>query len=338
MNLVYYNPLALYFDFKNELNFYKKIQSLVNPAISLYDRTGTIPAPVNVLNQYPLPQGVINKTFAEICQERINFILSTGKEIGILFSGGIDSTLVMVLLLQNMKESDRERITIFYNDSSILENRIFFEKFIKNKFKHGNSWHFDSWLNDERIIVTGECADNLFGSLTVKFLIQSSSDSDLINKPYRNFVEFIWKKKLENDFDLIYDYFIALAKKAPYKLVTIHDWFWWINFTMKWQAVIYRIPSHCNLSLVKDRIVHFFNTEDFQLWSLNNPQLKVKDDWNSYKWLMKEQIFEFDKNEDYFLNKVKFPSLPSMVRFKNVNDYISDQYTSLTSRDIILCK
>lgn len=330
---VYYNPLGLYQDFKHGLTEYQHIQSLFNGAISIFDRTGTISCPVKLVNQYPIPVGIA-RNFEKICEDRIKEILTHPGEIGVLFSGGIDSTLVSVLLFQHMKPEDSDRITFFYNDASILENRPFFEKFIKDKFKTGSSWNFDYWLNDSRIALTGECADNLFGSLTVKFLMQQLDDVKLLHKSYEPIVTRLWKSKLKENFDGIYEQFQHLADKCPTPIKTVHDWFWWLNFTMKWQAVVYRIYSHTDLSLTKNRIVHFFNTDEFQLWSLQNPDLKVKDDWYSYKWLMKDMIYNFDGNQDYHKNKVKFPSLPSMVRFKQVNDYISEDFESINKNEL----
>jgi hypothetical protein len=325
---VYYNPLGLYADFKNQLNSYQQIQSLFNPAISIFDRTSTIPCPLKLVNQYPIPTGTA-RSFETICEDRIKEILDHQGEIGVLFSGGIDSTLVSVLLFQHMKPEDKDRITFFYNEASVLENKPFFERFIQGKFKTGSSWNFDTWLNDSRIALTGECADNLFGSLSVKFLMQQLDDPKLLHKSYEPFVTKIWKGKLKENFDGIYEQFQQLASLCPTPIKTIHDWFWWLNFTMKWQAVVYRIYSHTDLSLSKNRIVHFFNTNEFQLWSLQNPDLKVKNDWYSYKWLMKDMIYQFDYDENYRKNKVKFPSLPSMVRFRSVTDYIDEEFNPI---------
>jgi hypothetical protein len=333
MRPVYYNPLGLYSDFKDQLLPFKKIQSLFNPAISIFDRTETIPCPLKLVNQYPIPVGTA-RSFETICEDRIKEILTHPGEIGVLFSGGIDSTLVSVLLFQFMKPEDKDRITFFYNDASITENKLFFNRFIKDKFKSGSSWNFDKWISNDRIILTGECADNLFGSLTVKFLMQRLDDPKLLHKSYGPFVERLWREKLGDEFSSIYEKFQHLASLCPTPVKTMHDWFWWLNFTMKWQAVVYRIYSHTDLSKSKNKIIHFFNTEEFQLWSLQNPDLKVKNDWYSYKWLMKDMIYNFDQDENYRKNKVKFPSLPSMVRFKKVNDYIDNNFEFIKSTDI----
>jgi asparagine synthetase B (glutamine-hydrolysing) len=333
MKPVYYNPLGLYSDFSGQLDIYHQIQGLFNPAISIYDRTGTIECPVDIVNQYPIPVGTA-RDFETICRERIETVLEHTGEIGVLFSGGIDSTLVTSLLLEHISAEHRERITFFYNEASIVENQPFFDRFIRGKFKTGSSWNFDSWLREDRIALTGECADNLFGSLSLKFLMQRLDDPRLIHKSYESYIPKLWGSKLGDNFALIYDKFQELASKSPTPIKSMHDWFWWLNFTMKWQAVVYRIYSHTDLTLSKNRVVHFFNTDEFQLWSLQNPDLKVRDTWYSYKWLMKDLIYKFDGDENYRQYKVKFPSLPSMVRFREVVDYISDDFTPMSKDDL----
>jgi hypothetical protein len=333
MSLVYYNPLGLYRNFKQlSVGQSRKIQSLFNPAISIFDRTETIPSPIKLLNQFPIPIGDSLRTFEELCHDRISNILTHSGEIGILYSGGIDSTLVAALLLQTINSSERDRITFFYNQSSIVENPDFFNRYIKNQFKTGNSWAYDDWLEQSnRIMITGECADNLFGSLSVKSIIYNSGDTNILHKSYEPIVKKLWSDKLGEDYNRIFEQFLQLSEQCPFKITTINEWFWWINFTMKWQAVIYRIYSHTDLSKTANRLIHFFNTDDFQRWSLSNPDLKIKDDWKSYKWIMKDMIYLFDKNSDYRDNKVKFPSLPSMVRFKQVTDYIDSDFKSMTT-------
>lgn len=42
---------------------------------------------------------------------------------------------------------------------------------------------------------------------------------------------------------------------------------------------------------------------------MKNPDKKIKDTWTSYKFPMKEYIFNFDKNKYYLDNKIKKGSL-----------------------------
>lgn len=334
MKLSYYNPLGLYHDFKNIDGVHGKIQSLFGPAQCIHDRTETIKSPVAIVNQYPLIAGLTTADFATTCHERVLDILSGDHAIGILFSGGINSTLVSSLILQHLRPDDYDRITFFHNQSSILENQRFFGRYIQGKFKTASSLNIDSWLTEpNRVMLTGECADNLFGSPAIKSVINKFND-DVIHQPYERFVELLWRYRLGKNFDTIYDSFRQLIERCPFDLTTVYDWFWWLNFTTRWQPTVYRIYSYTDITVTQNKLIHFFNTEQFQSWSLHNHDLKIKNNWKSYKWLMKDMIHEFDHDSDYRDNKVKFPSLRSMIRFKPAVDYIGENFEILDKNQI----
>jgi hypothetical protein len=61
----------------------------------------------------------------------------------------------------------------------------------------------------------------------------------------------------------------------------------------------------------------FFDREEFQLWSMNNTDLLIEDSWKTYKQHAKDVIFEFNKDEDYRVNKVKYGSLKYVLRQKD---------------------
>ena len=68
---------------------------------------------------------------------------------------------------------------------------------------------------------------------------------------------------------------------------------------------------------------------DYQLWSMNNNNNgeKMKGlTLSTYKWASRKYIYSFDKNEYYFYNKIKMPSLPLLIARKyktNFNDFDS---------------
>ena len=66
-------------------------------------------------------------------------------------------------------------------------------------------------------------------------------------------------------------------------------------------------------SYVSGYYAPFFNTEDFQLWSMNNIDLRIKKNWRSYKWPAKEVISKFTRDADYRDNKLKRGSLVFLI-------------------------
>src|SRR5262252_3914499 len=67
------------------------------------DRTGTIKTPVQDVSLFPVPRyRAFSKTYEELCCDRAGELLRTAEALGItmhvMYSGGIDSTCVLVSL------------------------------------------------------------------------------------------------------------------------------------------------------------------------------------------------------------------------------------------------
>ena len=85
-------------------------------------------------------------------------------------------------------------------------------------------------------------------------------------------------------------------------------------------------------------IRHFFQTDDFQRWSIANPDLKIRDSLESYKWPAKEFIYKFTKDADYRDHKIKVGSLRvrigSMLGIDNRYNIIKAGQTSTDNEKI----
>jgi hypothetical protein len=126
--------------------------------------------------------------------------------------------------------------------------------------------------------------------------------------------------------------FERLRDAAPIPLVSNHDFLWWINFALKWQLVhllVWSYAGHRNLSginteYLKVHYAPFYCTEDFQLWSMNNLDKRIKNTWKSYKWVCKDVIYDYTKDAEYRDNKTKYGSrfflLLHQVPFKTIDD------------------
>jgi hypothetical protein len=119
--------------------------------------------------------------------------------------------------------------------------------------------------------------------------------------------------------DAIHTFFPAYFPKIE-KLEKDIDWFWWWNFCFKWQSTWFIKLTLCapklrvNLteSYINDYTPHFFDSTQFQLWSINNPQVRILNKWTDHKYQAKLEIYNFDKNKNYLENKVKRGSLKTI--------------------------
>jgi hypothetical protein len=249
------------------------------------------------------------------------------KPILVLYSGGIDSTLVVVSFL--MSGEDTSNVQIALNQSSIQENPNFYYNHIRNNFKLMPSEYMLDMLNGDYIVVGGEFNDQLFGS-DIMGKIVNWANFDILLEPYseKNIVPFFEYAGLSNEgarqwYSLINE---QIKKTNICEIKYVKDFFWWYNFCFKWQSVYYRIIARSNNTelLTEDFLStyyqQFFDYPDFQRWSMLNPDKKIVNSWESYKITSKEMIFEYNKDQDYFDNKIKMGSLFKLFIQRNSPD------------------
>lgn len=353
-HLIYYTPHKLY-SYRNIASIspiQMSFSQMFNPCISIIDRTGTINCPpVPIKNLYPLPMITKTESFETLCHSRMDTIfqnaINQDKDLVLFYSGGIDSTLLVVLALMN-KNFDlyKKRVFIAYSEESIKENPIFWEKYILPIFKENiyDSSGFYKILQNQ-IGITGEFADNIFGSLTLKNYIDVTGDYEALHKSFDTTGKPWLLSKITNpsNKNSCSDMLDALLKTSNRPLYSNHDCFWWLNFILKWQAVNFRLVSHIpQPSFINSMIsntIHFFDTIEFQNWAMVTTEDKVKDDWYSYKLPAKKIIFDYNHDDYYFKWKTKYPSIPGLTRYTNMYDFIyiddeTNEYTVSKTYDL----
>jgi hypothetical protein len=336
--LVYYTPHVL-FNIPEIASTYAKeaaFCSMFNSSISLIDRTGALDIPpVDCLVLDRIPEYKMPDSFRAISEDRWQGIvdqIEQGKDIVIFYSGGIDSTLIVCLALMHVDWAKHAKhVHLAFNEDSVRENPKFFEEWIIPQFGDRliNASEFHTLIQDDRYVcVTGEFADNIFGSLTLKSYMDSTGDFNAIHKDF-NQTGLPWLLAKIKDLDQVEncrEMINVLLDQSPIELRSNHDGFWWLNFATKWQAVKFRLVSHAPTADLVDvmakRVLHFFETAEFQQWALYTDEEKVQSDWYSYKLPAKKLILECNGDMEYFKYKTKYPSIPSLTRYSNMFDFI----------------
>jgi hypothetical protein len=113
----------------------------------------------------------------------------------------------------------------------------------------------------------------------------------------------------------IIDFIDPVIKKSSVEIISLYDYLWWLNFSLKWQTVSMRLihgleRTHNDLETT---VFHFFKSNNFQIWSLQNHSSKIKKEWNSYKYIAKEFIYDFHKDKFYLQKKEKEQSLKEVL-------------------------
>ena len=261
------------------------------------DRTNTLTSNLK-LEASPIPDATgFTKSFAEVADEKGVELWNEDKELKVYWSGGIDSTVALVSLLKSKPSDWHDKLKIIYTLNSIEEYPLFWNNYIKDKIqteevlmteRDANKYYMDKpfyspvirHISDnlnKGLTITGECGDQLFGSsgfIAHPEVLKMTVDEFIKNK-YPNDIEDI---KLFNS-------------KCPYTISSIKDLFWWWNFNLKWEEVSYRSLAMVKNSNNINNVRHFFRTDNFQKWSVMNPDKKLKDTLKSYKFTAKDYIY-----------------------------------------------
>ncbi len=318
-----------------------RLCSCTNPM----DRTGT-------LNEYnmdytPIPNtDGFNKDLEQVFMERAREIWSMGKPVVLFWSGGIDSSGVFLALLETKKPSDT--LIVRSIKSSIDEFPEMWEGLVKQyaTIYDDRDSLFDPEIqnNEEYIKVTGECGDQLFGSDSL------IDKTHIMHEPWQilHELDFVtqWYHRMKNQptpdennirnwKNYISEVLETLIPLAPIEVKSLFDFYWWVNFSLKWDSVDRRICGRWANTDKYQSTIAFYNCDDFQRWSMVNHDLKLQKEWNTYKQPAKEFIHKYFPCENYRKNKIKIGSLdyslssdPDQIDFK---DYMKvwnnpDQY------------
>ena len=306
------------------------------------DRTGVITTPIRNISLFPMPKfRSFSKSYEDICNDRAVQILGNAEKLGIginvLYSGGIDSTCLLVSLLKQATPEQKKRITVLLSHESIAENPRFYDEHIKGRLRMESSVSFANYIGQNDMLLSAEHNDLVMGNASVSSMITQYGPA-VVHQPYsRSMLVDFFGGMLGGDAEtanFYFDLFERLAKTAPMPIRTNFDFVWWYNFATKWQAcfsyILFFTPVRNAPNVTKEyidtRFISFYNTDEFQLWSMNNLDKRIRDTWKSYKWVLKDIIYDYTKDAEYRDNKTKVRSLPIVLKQQDMPHRFLDEH------------
>lgn len=247
-------------------------------------------------------------TLKEICIKEAKRIYSIAqKPLSLMYSGGIDSTMIACIFI----ELDIP-FTLLYTPESIIENPKFFTEitsgYLSNdKIKFVNIKDMDNirlFLNQYHT-VTGSLGDQL---LNHKYIFTDDTYSTL-----KDCLLDSWQ---EVDADLVQ----LLENQIPSYIENYCDFIWWMNFSCRFQFLqVFHYGIHgFNHFRRENDFTHFFESDEMQLWGMNNRKLINEFAYDNeplqQKKPFKEIIFDTFYDLDYFENKIKKISLTDLIQ------------------------
>jgi hypothetical protein len=312
--------------------------------LSFNDRKGNLKVPIKTATRdvlkMPAYDSSFNMTYEECCFHRVDEIVkiqdSIGKPIKLLYSGGIDSSLILTSFIKVLGvEGASKRIQILLSQDSITENPALWAKYIRPHFEIMDSEKFHEHFNTDSIMMAGEGNDQLFGSDIYKDVC-SWGGAGVLDLPWQENVKsfMVYRGLTASQAEYIYDLFKTfIIDKADCPIITVADFWWYLNFCCKWEFVYHRsllsIPNTETITpdYMTTHFHQFYQSDNFQKWSMVNRTEKHRGDFTSYKFHAKELVIKHvDVPGDPYRLKIKNKSLPNLIRYKKICDAIDSDY------------
>lgn len=231
------------------------------------------------------------------------------------WSGGIDSTVIVVALLRNLSAADLQNVTINLNAFSYWENPDFYTNHIRPNFRCVNSHDYNQTIRHQpHYRLHGEPADMLWGAAKA---LQARKDGVDLARSWRDldprwliFNQRLWGTDASQ---WILDVMDQSIQSVPqYGVETVADWYWWLNFNFKWVQKMAYDFGHRDRARAQqyfDTVVPWYADPAYQLWSINHGRFSLLDTrLEAYKTEAKDYIWSWDHNDLYRKFKLKFNS------------------------------
>jgi len=280
--------------------FYINIARRLNPNrfVSRDSSEWSTPWPMETIPKYQMVSydPAFNLDFAEVCdltaltyKARIN----QGERFAVMWSGGIDSTVMMVALLRNLSSEELKKVAVCTSFSGIAENPAFYNTYIKDKFKLIDSQvnKYDTIMALGYTPITADDGDCIFGTVFginlyyswEKYAKNFSAESkahiaSLIGRhsdPTVHYSEFkdlliaylslptkpTWPnlaapEPMPEFGRILYEKYNRNAQTASVPIHSLHDFFWWLIFNVKMLNCGVRGALYFNDTIDPDTAIH----------------------------------------------------------------------------------
>jgi hypothetical protein len=276
----------------------------------------------------PMPQITSNelnfgKVIEHIADEFCKQINQSNQTPYICWSGGIDSTSILVSLLKVANPEFLKRLVVICDQNSIKENAYFYYKFIDKKIQTQPLETFSITADNYKqiVVLDGEAGNQCLGWRAINVLAYYQ-EFDLLDQSWKNI----------KDFNTILPGYTEFAKEiicnsidqAPINIDSVYDFLWWTNFNFKFDDVLLRKANYYTKNLSPEQSKYFWNHTInrfyahplMQQWSMLSKDLRREKIRTMGKYFAKQYIYEFDCNELWYVNK-KEESSDSPVFYKS---------------------
>jgi hypothetical protein len=276
---------------------------------ALYDRNQIVGPTQKIKLITPLGQLTQTNGIYDICLNRANelakLVENTDKKIHVFWSGGLDSTAVLMSLRE---VAPSNKIVVLYAPESLVEYPGFFEQHVQGtfetfEFSMGTVWKAVEFACANGIAVTGEIGDQIYGSV-----LYLDREKDWLTQSWENFNAEITSNEIYHRF----------VQACPQKITTTAEFLWWVNYSMKYQLVQCRMLLNNTVSELNKNFFHFFDSKEFNDYAVSTPMEEKMPGYGiaAYKKPLRDVIYKLSNDAVYSYTKPKVRSLvPVYGRF-----------------------
>jgi hypothetical protein len=275
------------------------------PCFDPVDRTNQCLGPIVFSPSRPWRAPTVELSLEAALEQRVTDICSTGQKINLLWSGGIDSTTIVVAFLKNAPHLNQCRI--LYSPWSTYEHPDFFNllKSLNNIELVDISGEFYLTCDLDGIFVSGNTGDEIHASLDQSFFEQYGHE--FLFTPWK---DFFYSKRPEDQFiEFCEQHFVAAGRDIH----TVLDARWWFYASSKLTSILnnndlaFFTAVHSGFDPA--RLIGFFDCDAYeQFIYFNIDKLICSDNYATWRQFLKDYCYQYDGFDDWRTNKKKFSS------------------------------
>lgn len=287
-----------------EYNHLVKINSIWsnNPHGDPSDRTKQVITP---LKTYPGRPWKYNSTTIDLTQaisSRVRSIEQNNQKINVMWSGGVDSTVVTNAFIAHLQQRDQMRV--LYSPFSVYEHAPYLD-FLRKLNIETVDMSGTTYLEQffDGIFVTGDGGDECHASLDESFLERYGMS--VLDLSWR---EFFWANCQDQQFmDFCEKYFSWAGREIN----TVLEARWWFYINSKYRCIM---SDKLNFwldypSFNRDLVISFFDFDEFDRYiSHHIGEIIRPDGYHTWKQYLKDFSMGIDGFDDYRRYKKKVSS------------------------------
>lgn len=263
-----------------------------------------------------------DRVIESIAEEFGRLVKATGRKPYVCWSGGIDSTAILVSLLKTCDQDFFKNLTVLLGKNIHQENSYFYHHFVKDHIdcQDIDEFRIDASNYDKIIVVDGEAGNQIMGHAASYKLLYFNQE-DVLDQDWKSIKDLT--KIYTGSTDFHHQLIQQSITHAPLPITTVYDYFWWLGFNFKFDDVLLRkmlsyakyLDCEQSDDFWNHGLYRFYSHDLMQQWSMITLDLRRVTCKKTPKYEQKKYIVEFDQNPFWFANKHQEPS-QSDVYFK----------------------